>query len=64
MTVTHNPKAAADQARAAYRKTTDHARPSRSRHSPPRGLCAHLPRRLWRRPALLLTVPGMLSMHP
>ena len=24
MTVTHNPKAAADQARAAYRKTTDH----------------------------------------
>ena len=24
MTLTHNPKAAADQARAAYRKTTDH----------------------------------------
>ena len=45
MTVTHNPKAAADQARAAYRKTTDHLG-HLGLDTALQKACAPLPRRL------------------
>ena len=63
MPATHNPQAAADQARAAYRKMTDQLA-HLGLDTAVRRVFAPSPRRPWHRPARPLTALGMLSIHP
>jgi hypothetical protein len=64
MTTTHNPQAAADQARAAYRKVTDQLGHLGLDTAVPKGVRALAEKTVAQRPARRTIALSMLSRHP